>query len=49
MVRRKKYYLILEKKSRHLYGSFPRTKAGHDKAKNYSKELLAQNIKCVIK
>lgn len=38
-MRKKRAYLILGKKTRYIYGAFPRTKEGHAQAKDYKKKL----------
>lgn len=39
MTRKKKFYLLLGKNSKHLYGAFPRTKQGRSDAQDYKKTL----------
>jgi hypothetical protein len=48
--KKKKAYIILSKKSRQLYGSFPRTKEGYSNAKKYKEQLKKENkIDFIIK
>lgn len=43
-MKRKKWYLILQKKNNHVYGAFPRTKVGKISATIYM-ENLTKNTK----
>ena len=49
----KKYYLILNRKNRYLFGSFPRTPSGKAMALKYKETLMSEDrnkgIKFVIK
>lgn len=38
-MKRKQFYLILNKKNKYLYGAFPRTKEGKAQASAYKEEL----------
>ena len=43
MAKKKKAYIILSKRTRQLYGSFPRTKSGYAEAKKYKELLKKEN------
>ena len=49
-MKKKLCYTILEKKSRFIYGAFPRTKDGYQAAKDYKNKLKKnQNMEFIIK
>ncbi len=49
-MRKKRCYLILGKKSKYIYGAFPRTPEGHKDAKKYKEKLIKKNkIPLIIK
>jgi hypothetical protein len=46
----KKYYLVLNQKSRRVQGAFPRDKQGKEAALKYKKKVEKQSgQKCIIK
>ena len=49
MRKSEKYYKIIDEKSNRLYGAFPFTEDGHDKAKKYLRKLKNKNLKIVEK
>ena len=49
-MKKKKYYLILSKESRHNFGAFERNKAGLALAKKYKQKLIKeQKMEFIIK
>lgn len=49
-MKKKKYYTILSKKSRHVYGAFERDKNGLSLAKKYKEKLKKEHkIEFIIK
>jgi hypothetical protein len=42
-MKKKQFYLILNKKNKHTYGAFPRTKEGKESAVKYKKKLISKN------
>lgn len=45
---KKKYYLILGKKSNFIYGAFPRTKEGKEEAQKYKVSLKDKRDKVFV-
>ncbi len=45
VIRKKKYYLLLGKKSGFLYGAFPRSKEGKEMARDYRGTLVNKKDK----
>ena len=42
-MKKKQFYLVLNKKNKYTYGAFPRTKEGKQQAIDYKNKLLKQN------
>jgi len=42
-MKRRPFYLVINKKNKHTFGAFPRTKDGRAAAKEYKEKLLREN------
>lgn len=47
-VKKERFYIILSK-NKYIYGAFPHTKEGREKAKKYLKKNSTKNNKLIIK
>ena len=43
MKKKRKYYLVLSRKNRHIYGAFERNKGGLEEAKKYKEKLKKEH------